>query len=46
MENSIDIAKKVLKIEADAVAALAEKLDSTFEKAIDIIFKSKGRVVV
>jgi len=46
MENIIDIAKKVLKIEADAVAALAKKLDSTFEKAIDIIFKSKGRVVV
>ena len=46
MENIIDIAKKVLKIEADAVAALAEKIDSTFEKAIDIIFKSKGRVVV
>ena len=46
MENIIDIAKKVLKIEADAVAALAEKLDSTFEKAIDIIFESKGRVVV
>ena len=46
MENILDIAKKVLKIEADAVAALAEKLDSTFEKAIDIIFKSKGRVVV
>ncbi|MDI6745022.1 MAG: KpsF/GutQ family sugar-phosphate isomerase [Thermodesulfovibrionales bacterium] len=46
MENIIDIAKKVLKIEADAVAALAEKLDSTFEKAIDIIFKSKSRVVV
>lgn len=46
MENIIDIAKKVLKIEADAVAALAEKLDSTFEKAIDLIFKSKGRVVV
>jgi arabinose-5-phosphate isomerase len=46
MENIIDIAKRVLKIEADAVAALAEKLDSTFENAIDIIFKSKGRVVV
>lgn len=46
MENILDIAKKVLRIEADAVAALAEKLDSTFEKAIDIIFKSKGRVVV
>ncbi|HBG92107.1 MAG: D-arabinose 5-phosphate isomerase [Nitrospirae bacterium GWF2_44_13] len=46
MENIIDIAKKVLRIEAEAVAALAEKLDSTFEKTIDIIFKSKGRVVV
>lgn len=46
MENIIDIAKKVLRIEADAVAALAEKLDSTFEKAIEIIFKSRGRVVV
>lgn len=46
MENIIDIAKKVLKIEADAVAALAERLNSTFEKAIDIIFKSRGRVVV
>ncbi len=46
MENIIDIAKKVLKIEADAVAALAERLNSTFEKAIDIIFKSKGKVVV
>jgi arabinose-5-phosphate isomerase len=46
MENIINIARKVLKIEADTVAALAEKLDSAFEKAIDIIFKSKGRVVV
>ena len=46
MEDILDIAKRVLKIEADAVAALAEKLDSTFEKTIDIIFKSKGRVVV
>ncbi len=46
MENILDIAKKVLKIEADAVAALAERLNSTFEKAIDIIFTSKGKVVV
>lgn len=46
MENIIDIAKKVLKIEADAVSSLIEKLNSSFEKAIDLIFKSKGRVVV
>jgi len=46
MENILDIAKKVLKIEADAVAALTEKLDSSFEKAVETIYKSKGRVVV
>lgn len=46
MDNILDIAKKVLKIEADAVSALTEKLNSDFEKAVDIIFNSKGRVVV
>lgn len=46
MDSIIDIAKKVLTIEANAVFALTEKLDSGFEKAIDIIFNSRGRVVV
>lgn len=42
----LDIAKKVLKTEAEAVLALIGKLDSTFEMAVQIIFESKGRVVV
>jgi arabinose-5-phosphate isomerase len=42
----LDIAKKVLKTEAEAVLALTGKLDSTFEKAVEIICRSKGRVVV
>jgi arabinose-5-phosphate isomerase len=46
MEPVLDIAKKVLTIEADAVSALIGKLDSSFEKAVDIIFNSKGRVIV
>ncbi len=46
MDNILDIAKRVLKIEADAVSALIERLDSTFEKAVDIIYNSKGRIVV
>jgi arabinose-5-phosphate isomerase len=45
-DNALDIAKKVLKIEAEAVYALIEKLNSNFEKAVEIIYKSKGRVVV
>ncbi len=46
MQNLIDIAKKVLKIESEAVSALAEKLNSNFEKAVDIILNCKGRVIV
>ena len=46
MENIINIAKKVLKTEADAVFALIDKLNSNFEKAVEIIYQSKGRVVV
>jgi arabinose-5-phosphate isomerase len=46
MENIIDTAKKVLKIEADAVYALTDRLNSDFEKAVELIFQSKGRVVV
>lgn len=46
MDNILDIAKKVLKTEADAVFALTDKLDSNFERAIEIIYRSKGRVVV
>jgi arabinose-5-phosphate isomerase len=40
------VAKKVLKTEAAAVQALIGKLNSGFEKAVDIIYSSKGRVVI
>lgn len=39
-------AKRVLKIEADAVAALANRIDEQFEKAVEMILKCRGRVVV
>ncbi|MFN3396532.1 MAG: SIS domain-containing protein, partial [Thermodesulfovibrionales bacterium] len=42
----LDIAKRVLKIESEAVSALTERLNSDFEKAVEIILQSKGRVVV
>ena len=44
--DALSIAKRVLRTEADAVHALIDKLDSSFEKAIDIVYNSKGRVVV
>ncbi len=44
--DALSIAKRVLKTEADAVHALIEKLNGSFERAIDTIFEAKGRVVV
>lgn len=39
-------AKEVLKIEADAVRSLISRLGKDFLKAVDLIYRSKGRVVV
>lgn len=44
--NAVDVARKVLKAEAEAVLGLIERLNSDFEKAVDMIYSSKGRVVV
>ncbi len=41
-----DQARKVLKIEADAVAALIDRIDDSFERAVEMILRCKGRVVV
>ncbi len=46
MDDIINIAKKVLQIEAEAIFALAQRLNHDFEKAVSIVFGSKGRVVV
>lgn len=43
---TIEQAKRVLRIEADAVAALIDRIDATFEQAVDMVLDSKGRVVV
>ncbi len=44
--NVIQRAKEVLEIEAQAIKALKSRLGKDFIKAIELIFKCKGRVVV
>ncbi len=39
-------ARRVLKIEAEAVAALIERIDDNFEHAVEMILRCKGRVAV
>ena len=43
---SVATAKKVLKIEAEGLLQLAKKTGKSFDRAVKLILKSKGRVVV
>ena len=45
-ENTIATAKRVLRIEAEAIAGLIDRLDERFEKAVEVLHACKGRVVV
>lgn len=44
--NILDEAKKVLKAEADAVRDLIDRVNADFERAVELIHSSKGRIVV
>ena len=43
---SLDLAKRVLRIEADAVSAMCARLDGQFIAAMKLILACRGRVVV
>jgi arabinose-5-phosphate isomerase len=43
---SLDTARRVLRIEAQAIQDVLARLDASFEKAVDLLFACKGRVVV
>ncbi|MCI0512192.1 KpsF/GutQ family sugar-phosphate isomerase [candidate division KSB1 bacterium] len=45
-ESSIAVAKRVIQIEAQAVTALEDRINSSFEKAVTIILSRTGRVVI
>jgi arabinose-5-phosphate isomerase len=43
---SIKTAKKVLDIEAKAINALKNRIDKSFSQTLDVLVKTKGRVIV
>ncbi len=43
---SLETARRVLKIEAQAINDMLERLDGSFARAVDLLFACKGRVVV
>ncbi len=42
----IEMARRVLQIEADAVAALSERLGEDFLRAVELILSCRGRIIV
>ncbi|HTY03137.1 MAG TPA: KpsF/GutQ family sugar-phosphate isomerase [Rhodocyclaceae bacterium] len=44
--GSLEMARRVLRIEAQAVSALADRVGPEFERAVGLILECKGRVIV
>src|SRR5271156_3826228 len=44
--TSLNTAKRVLRIESEAISGLIDRLDDRFEKAVELLYGCKGRVVV
>ena len=41
-----DLAKDVLKIEADSILKLIDRIGDNFDKAIELLYSCKGRVII
>lgn len=46
VKNITDLAKEVLDIEANSILRLKDNINGNFEKAIEILYACKGRVIV
>jgi len=42
----LEIAREIIRKESEAVRQLADKLNSDFEKAVDLVFNCEGRVII
>lgn len=45
-EHALELGREVLRIEAEAVSALAQRLDASFLAALNLILNCSGRVIV
>jgi arabinose-5-phosphate isomerase len=44
--TDLELARKVLRTEAAAILALVDRLDGEFERAVQLLFECRGRVIV
>jgi len=45
-KNTIKRAQEVLKIEAESILRLIDRIDKNFSRAVELIYSSKGRVII
>ena len=46
IKTALATAKRVLRIESEAIAGLIDRLDERFDKAVELLYECKGRVVL
>jgi arabinose-5-phosphate isomerase len=44
--TALELARKVLRIEAAAILGLVDRIDADFERAVQLLFDCRGRVIV
>ena len=44
--SSLELARKVLRTEAAAILGLVERIDATFDRAVQLLYECNGRVIV
>ncbi len=44
--TELDLARKVLRVEAEAILGLVDRVDATFTAAVDVLFSCRGRVLL
>jgi arabinose-5-phosphate isomerase len=44
--SSLDLARKVLRTEAAAILGLVDRIDATFDRAVQLLYECDGRVIV
>jgi arabinose-5-phosphate isomerase len=45
-ETALELARRVLRTEANAILALTDRLGETFERAVQLLYDCRGRVIV
>ncbi|HSL20518.1 MAG TPA: KpsF/GutQ family sugar-phosphate isomerase [Vicinamibacterales bacterium] len=45
-ETIVELARRVLRTEAEAILGLVDRLDESFERAVQVLFECQGRVIV